>query len=42
MNRILIIGAAGNVGRQVVSQLMATGAPEFTLKNDETFKIFAG
>ncbi len=26
MNRILIIGATGNVGRQVLSQLLATGA----------------
>jgi uncharacterized protein YbjT (DUF2867 family) len=27
MNRILIIGASGNIGRQVLAQLAATGAP---------------
>ena len=26
MNRILVIGATGNVGRQVVSQLLGRGA----------------
>ena len=26
MNRILVTGATGTVGRQVVSQLLATGA----------------
>src|SRR3954464_2392098 len=31
MNRILIIGATGNVGRQVLSQLATTGAQVRTL-----------
>ncbi len=37
MNRILVIGATGNVGRQVVSQLPATGVPVRALvRNPQT------
>ena len=34
MNRILVIGATGNVGRQVVSQLPASGVPVRALVRD--------
>ena len=34
MNRILITGASGNVGRQVVSQLLETGVPVRALSRD--------
>jgi uncharacterized protein YbjT (DUF2867 family) len=34
MNRVLLIGATGNVGRQVLSQLLATGAQVRVLARD--------
>jgi uncharacterized protein YbjT (DUF2867 family) len=40
MNRVLVIGASGNVGRQVLSQLQATGAHVRALtRNPETARL---